>query len=208
MDYPYDVGAYSRKVTTFSAEAQRWFDRGLNWCFGYHHDEAAACFEKALLADPDCAMAHWGVAYAVGPNYNFPWDMQDPHIKTTTLARAYDATQKALALAAGVTAAERALIQALPARFPQREPIEDQNPWNDAFANAMRLAHRAHPRDLELRCVFVEAILNRTPWKMWDQRTGLPAEGAGTVEAQAVLEAGFRSVPGATSHPGMARQSG
>jgi hypothetical protein len=66
MDYPYDLGCYSRKVTTASAEAQRWFDRGLNWCFGYHHEEAAACFEKALAADPNCAMAHWGVGYAAG----------------------------------------------------------------------------------------------------------------------------------------------
>jgi hypothetical protein len=70
MDDPYDLGCYSRKVTTASAEAQRWFDRSLNWCFGYHHEEAVACFEKALAADPNCAMAHWGVGYAAGPNYN------------------------------------------------------------------------------------------------------------------------------------------
>src|SRR5580765_6366481 len=66
MDYPYDLGPYSRKITTTSADAQRWFDRGLNWCFGYHHEEAVACFEKALAADPSCAMAHWGVGYAAG----------------------------------------------------------------------------------------------------------------------------------------------
>ena len=52
MDYPYNLGSYGRKVTTASADAQRWFDRGLNWCFGYHHEEAVACFEKALAADP------------------------------------------------------------------------------------------------------------------------------------------------------------
>ena len=89
MDYPYDLGPYSRKVTTTSADAQRWFDRGLNWCFGYHHEEAVACFEKALEADPNCAMAHWGVAYAAGPNYNFPWEKQDPAGKAAALARAY-----------------------------------------------------------------------------------------------------------------------
>src|SRR5271157_3273784 len=66
MDYPYDLGPYSRSVTTTSADAQRWFDRGLNWCFGFHHEEAIACFEQALAADPDCAMAHWGVGYAAG----------------------------------------------------------------------------------------------------------------------------------------------
>ena len=48
MDYPYNLGPYSRTVTTTSADAQRWFDRGLNWCFGFHHEEAVACFEKAL----------------------------------------------------------------------------------------------------------------------------------------------------------------
>ena len=78
MDYPYDLGPYSRTVTTTSADAQRWFDRGLNWCFGFHHEEAIACFEKALEADPSCAMAHWGIGYAAGPNYNFPWEMRDP----------------------------------------------------------------------------------------------------------------------------------
>ncbi len=67
MDYPYDVGAHTRTVTTTSPEAQRWFDRGLNWCFGYHHEEAMVCFEKAIAADPGCAMAHWGVAYAASP---------------------------------------------------------------------------------------------------------------------------------------------
>ena len=125
MDYPYELGPYSRKVTTTSADAQRWFDRGLNWCFGYHHEEAVACFEKALAADPDCAMAHWGVGYAAGPNYNFPWELMDPAGKAAALARSYDAARAALALVGTVTAPERALIEALPARYPQRDPIED-----------------------------------------------------------------------------------
>ena len=98
MDYPYELGPYSRTVTTSSADAQRWFDRGLNWCFGYHHEEAVACFEKALSTDPNCAMAHWGVGYAAGPNYNFPWELMDPNGKAAALARAHDATRAALAL--------------------------------------------------------------------------------------------------------------
>jgi tetratricopeptide (TPR) repeat protein len=203
MDYPYDLGPYTRTVTTASADAQRWFDRGLNWCFGFHHEEAVACFEKALEADPSCAMAHWGVAYAAGPNYNYPWELQDQAGKAAALARCYDSTRTAIALVDDVTAPERALIQALPARFPQRETIEDQRPWNDAFTDAMRLVHRAHLNDLDIRCVFVEAILNRTPWKMWDVRTGTPAPGAGTPEARELLETAFREQPEAMSHPGL-----
>jgi tetratricopeptide (TPR) repeat protein len=77
-DYAYDLGAYQRPVTTRSPEAQTWFDRGLTWCYGFHHEEAIACFERALAADPDCAIAHWGIAYAIGPNYNKPWEAFDP----------------------------------------------------------------------------------------------------------------------------------
>jgi tetratricopeptide (TPR) repeat protein len=203
MDYPYDVGPYSRKVTTTSADAQRWFDRGLNWCFGYHHEEAIACFEKALAADRSCAMAHWGIGYAAGPNYNFPWELMDPAGRAAALARSYDAAHTALALAGSVTVAERALIEALPARYPQRDPIDDQRPWNYAFADAMRRAHQAHPNDLDVRAIFVEAILNRTPWSMWDLLTGEPAPGAGTLEARTVLESAFRDLPGAMDHPGL-----
>jgi tetratricopeptide (TPR) repeat protein len=203
MDYPYDLGPYTRKVTTASADAQRWFDRGLNWCYGYHHEEAIACFEKAIEADANCAMARWGVGYAAGPNYNFPWERQDPAGKAAALARAHDAARAAVALVDRVTAQERALIEALPARYPQRDPIDDQRPWNDAFADAMRRAHRAYPGDLDLRSIFAEAILNRTPWRMWDLHRGEPAPGAGTIEAREVLETAFRDLPGAMNHPGL-----
>ena len=72
-DYYY-LGSYSRAVTTRSAEAQLWFDRGLLWCYGYNHDESVACYRRALEFDPDCAMAYWGIAYASGCNYNKPWE--------------------------------------------------------------------------------------------------------------------------------------
>src|SRR5262245_19930646 len=69
MSY-FDLGPYSRTVTTSSSDAQLWFDRGLNWIFGFNHGEAIKCFQKALKHDPVCAMAHWGISYASGPNYN------------------------------------------------------------------------------------------------------------------------------------------
>ena len=74
----FDLGPYSRKVTTSSPGAQLWFDRGLNWLFGFNHYEAIKCFQKALGHDGECAMAHWGISYASGPNYNLPWVRYDP----------------------------------------------------------------------------------------------------------------------------------
>ena len=105
MDY-YDLGAYSRPITTKSAEAQVWFDRGLNWVFGFNHAEAIKCFGKAAEHDPGCAMAQWGIAYAAGPNYNLPWHFLDPGGRVQALAVAYDATHQALAVADGASAVE------------------------------------------------------------------------------------------------------
>ncbi len=202
MDY-YNLGSYSRPITTAAPEAQLWFDRGLNWLFGFNHGEAIACFQKALERDPACAMAHWGISYAAGPNYNLPWNRYDPAGKAAALAVAYDAMQGALAHAAGASPVEQALIRALPARYPQREPLDDQAPWDAAFADAMRQVFHAHRDDLEVRSVFAEAIMNLTPWKMWDLTTGGIAEGAGTTEAVAMLESAFRDLPAAWNHPGL-----
>lgn len=202
MSY-FDLGSYSRPVTTSSVEAQLWFDRGLNWTFGYNHDEAIACFEKAAAADPDCAMAYWGIAYAAGPNYNMPWHRFDEKGRAIALAKAYDATQQALAKAELASAPEQALIRALPARYPQRDVIKDQSPWNDAFADAMRAALKAHPDNLDVRAIFAEALLNRTPWQMWDLKTGTPAADASTLECEEVLEYALDGDPRAMQHPGL-----
>ncbi|MGI9401263.1 MAG: hypothetical protein ACR2O0_08425, partial [Rhizobiaceae bacterium] len=151
----YDIEVYSRKVTTSSPEAQKWFDRGLVWCFSYFHDEAIECFKRALEADPDCAMAHWGVAYATGPNYNMPWERRDENMQRDSLATCYDATQAALALVDRISLPEQDLIEALPKRFPKREPedIKVMRGWNDDFAQAMKAVHLKHADDLDLRSI-------------------------------------------------------
>ena len=202
MEY-YDLGPYRRAVTTDSDDAQVWFDRGLNWLFGYNHGEAVTCFSKALDADPGCAMAHWGVGYATGPNYNLPWHLYDPKGRAHALAAAYDAAQEALAHIDGVSPVERALIRALEARYPQRDPIDDLMPWNEDYTNVMREVLAEYPDDLEVQTVFVESIMNETPWKMWDLKTGGVAEGAGTAEAREILETAFRDTPESWDHPGL-----
>ena len=66
------MGEHTRKVTTEDALAQQYFDQGLNLSYGFNHDEAVRSFTEAARIDPDCAMAWWGKAYALGPNYNLP----------------------------------------------------------------------------------------------------------------------------------------
>ena len=62
MEPYFDTGPYKREITTKSREAEVWFNRGLNWCYAFHHKEALRCFEKMIKLDPDCAMGYWGVA--------------------------------------------------------------------------------------------------------------------------------------------------
>ena len=71
-DY-YNLGTHTRPITTDAPDAQVWFDRGLMWLYGYNHEEAVSCFRKAVELDEGCVMAHWGIAYGLGCNYNKEW---------------------------------------------------------------------------------------------------------------------------------------
>ncbi|MFE0873171.1 hypothetical protein [Streptomyces rochei] len=202
MDY-YDLGGHGRPVTTSSPEAQRWFDRGLVWTYAFHHEEAVNCFEAAAEADPDCAMAHWGIAYALGPNYNKPWEAFDAEELTRTVDRTHAAVERAHEKALRTaTPVERALIGALRARYPQSGAVADCSVWNAPYADRMRAVHELAPDDLDVAALYADALMNLTPWQLWDLRTGLPARGARTVEAKDVLDRAL-AAEGGPEHPGV-----
>ena len=200
-DY-FDLGDYSRAITTSEPDAQLWFDRGLNWCIGFNHDEAVACFRRALEYDAKCAMAWWGVAYASGCNYNKPWETFDEVELERSVATSYDAAQKAVTCCDTASAAEAALINALLCRYPDRSPCEDMAAWNDNYADAMRDVYKNFSEDADISAWFAEAIMNRTPWALWDLQSGQVADGADTAEAIAVLEEAMAR-PGGMAHPGL-----
>ena len=201
MEY-YDLGPYRRSVTTSSAEAQTWFDRGLSWTYAFHHEEAVSCFEEAAAADPDCAMAYWGIAYALGPNYNKPWEFFDDQDLARTVDRTHAAVELAHDKAANATPVERALIGALRARYPQAKPADDCSVWNAPYAESMRAVHELAPDDLDVVTLYADALMNLTPWQLWNLRTGEPAEGARTLEAKAVLDRALATDSG-RRHPGI-----
>ena len=200
-DY-YDLGSYSRTITTTSSEAQLWFDRGLVWCYGFNHEEAVRCFKKAVEADPDCTMAYWGIAYAAGPNYNKPWEAFDAADLTQSLREAYTATQAALIRKDSASSVEQGLIKALQHRYPSETAADNLDVWNDNYANAMRDVYNAFPNDLDVSSLFAEALMSRTPWALWDLKSGEVADGADTQEARAVLEQALEQ-EGGDAHPGL-----
>jgi len=197
-----DLGSWTRQVTTSSAVAQRWFTRGLLWTYAFNHEEAVECFERCIAADPGCALAYWGVAYALGPNYNKPWEAFDALELAQARSRAHAAVATAKAHLDGTVAVESALVDALACRYPDSDPTPDGAAWNRQYADAMRVVYLAHPDDLDVAALFADALMNLTPWALWNIATGEPAQDAATTEIRAVLERALATAEG-RAHPGV-----
>jgi tetratricopeptide (TPR) repeat protein len=169
------LGLHTRIITTTSPEAQKYFDQGLNFLFGFNHGAAIRAFQAAETIDPECAMAHWGVALACGPHINFP--MVPPP--------AVELAWKELALArehvAQTSAVEQALIEALSHRYADPQP-EDRGPLDQAYAGAMRSVWKAHSDDPDVGALFAEATMDLRPWDQWTHE-GQAQPGTGEILA-------------------------
>ncbi len=182
------LGDFGRKVTTTSLPAQRYFNQGLCWLYGFNHDEAIRSFHHATTLDPKCAMAWWGIAVASGPHIN------NPVVPAERAKTAWNALTKARSLAAGGTAIEQALIAALESRYADPQP-ENRKPLDEAYAAAMREVWKKHPTDADVGALFAEALMDLRPWDLWTP-AGVPQPG--TEEVVATLEAVLAQAP---NHP-------
>ena len=186
---PFDLGSYQRAVTTSSPGAQRAFNQGLIWAYAFNHDEAQRAFEEAVRLDPSCAMAHWGIALVNGPHINNPM-VDAQHAKA-----AWDALQQAQAKAVHASPVERALIEALAARYAWPQPA-DRAPLDAAYARAMAGVWKRFPGDADVATLYAEAMMDTRPWDQWTH-DGQPQPG--TAEVLAALEAAQAIAP---DHPG------
>ena len=175
---------WTHKVTTSSPEAQQYFDQGLRLIYGFNHDEASRSFKEAAQIDPNCAMAYWGVAFTLGPNYNLPTDPE-------RAKAAYEATQKAVALTPQVSEKERAYIEAIAKRYVA-DPNADRKALDLAFADAMREVTKRYPDDLDAATLFAESLMNLRPWDLWTA-DGEPQPG--TEELVSALESVLKRNP-------------
>lgn len=183
------LGKHHHPVSTRNELAQRFFDQGLTLLFAFNHDHAARSFRRAAELDPQLAMAQWGIALVLGPNYNLK------QIEPDQAKSANEALQRALALAAAAPEHERAYIEALAKRYSS-DPNADGAQLARAYSNAMRELSRRYPDDLDAATLFAESVMNQRPWKLWTA-DGTPAEG--TEEVVSVLESVLRRNP---EHPG------
>ena len=178
------LGNVHHPVSTKNKEAQQLFDQGLNFVYGFNHDEARRSFQRAAELDPKLAMAQWGVALTLGPNYNLPVDPERERA-------GYDAVQRAVALKENASEPERAYIDALVVRY-SNDPNVDLHALDHAYADAMRKLAARYPDDLDAATLFAESMMNLNPWKLWTP-DGKAAEG--TDEIVSTLESVLKRDP-------------
>jgi len=178
------MGDLHHPVSTKNADAQAFFDQGLRLIYAFNHDEAARSFQRAADLDPKLAMAYWGIAEAVGPNYNDPASEE-------RFKQAHEAIQKAVDLSAGASPAEQDYIKAMAKRFPA-DPKADLRKAAEEYHDAMREVAKKYPDDLDAATLFAESGMNLHPWGLWLQ-DGTPREG--TEEIVATLEGVIKRDP-------------
>lgn len=178
-------GNHHHPVSTKNAEAQRFFDQGLALIYGFNHEEAARSFQRAAELDPNLAMAWWGYALAVGPNYN------EATIDADRMKAAYDAMQKARTLESKASENERAYIAALAKRFTL-DANPDGKKLGADYARAMGELAKRYPDDLDAATLYADSLMALSPWQLWT-RDGRPT--ANTEEIVRVLESVLKRDP-------------
>src|SRR5260221_6697946 len=186
----FKLGTHSRKISTTSPEAQRWFDLGLNWCFGFNKNEGIRCFRRALEFDPSCVMAHWGIAYGSGPFYNLTWREHGAEEADAATRLGFEHIAAARAFSAKASELENRLVEAMARRIqkPHSVPGEEFDRWDDDYAAELRRISTHYPEDRDVMALFVEALITRTPRRLWDVKTGLPARNSDVIEALQVCD--------------------
>ena len=176
------VGAVHYPTSTKNPQAQQFFDQGMSYMYGFNHDAAIASFKRAAELDPNLAMAHWGIAYALGPNINL--DVDPDREK-----QAYDEVQ--LAKTKTGSAKERALIAALAKRY-SNGPNADLKKLAADYSAAMGALHQKYPADDDIATIYAESMMDLNPWKFWS-RDGKPAPR--TEKIVSVLESVLKRNP-------------
>jgi tetratricopeptide (TPR) repeat protein len=184
-----NLGTLSFKVGTRDANAQAYFDQGMRWAFAFNHAEAQRAFQAAQKADPKLAMAWWGEALVLGPNINAP-------MMPEALAPALAALARAVELAAGAPARDRALIAALQKRY-SADPKIERAALDVAFADAMKSVAAKYPADDTILTLYAESLMDTQPWDYWEAAGAKPKGRA--AEMLAALETVLARNP---DHPG------
>ena len=207
MNHPYDLGAYFKSINSASNEPETWLNRGMVWLFGFDLEMSFRCFKRATELNPNYAMAYWGMAYTSGIYYNKPWSRMQKDELVEKLQRTYHYSRQAKQKIDFASDWQAMMINALQARYQSPTPVDFANydRWNDDYADQMRRVYDAFPEHDDVSALFAEALMTRTPWALWNLRSGEPSDDSSTLEAIEVLEKAMTRIEKAKKvpHPGI-----
>jgi hypothetical protein len=181
-------GNYKWKISHASDSVQFYFNQGINMYYAFHDIEAIASFTKATRLGPDCAMAWYGKALALGPNINYPNGYRAP-------SGAYEAAVKSQQLSAQCTALEKDLINAIHQRYSADTTI-DVNKLKAKYADAMKLVYQKHKTNPEAVTLYGDALLLLHPWDLYEHDF---TPKRWTPQIRSIFEQALRLSP---KHPG------
>ena len=150
------LGTFTKPMSSKSKEAQAFFDQGFQMMYAFAKPEAVRSFREAWRRDPDCAICHWGEAWAWGSYLNAPMSSEEaPH--------AYAAARQALSLRDRASAKERALIDAMAVRYVETFDAAQRVAQDRAYAEAMEKVAARYPDDLEIATLYADALFLLEP---------------------------------------------
>lgn len=163
---------------TGSAEAQAWFDQGLNLLHDFWDYESMKAFEQGVRVDQNCAMCWWGLAQAEQARGK---DLE---------AYAKQALEKAKQLKGRISEPERLYIEAAQIEFTSK----GKRGANKQEIEILRKLVREEPHDTQARLSLALALEDGY------DKNGEPKKGE--QEAIRMLEGILRDVPNdsATNH--------
>jgi len=170
--------------TSCKPEAQKLFDRGMLYQHSFWYRASQKTFEEALKADPECAIAYWGIALSL---------LWNPHSAPAAknLAEGSAALAKGTSIGAK-TERERDYLTALGAMYADYDKVDHRTRLL-AYAKAMERLAARYPNDDEAQIHYALALNTSAPP---DDKTY-----ASQLKGAAILEVIAKRQP---QHPGVA----
>ncbi len=184
------TGTYSRKITTDSVLAQKFFDQGLRYAWAFHFPESIASYQQAAVHDPSHPMIYWGMAHAIGPNPNSRYSRMPDDPKGEGLK----AINKAVSLIENANPIEQEMITALHILY-DKESISDDNLRDIAYMEAADVLLQKYPSDPDIVSLYAESYMNIGRWDYWE-KDGTPKSA--TSKVANALESVLESSPNHT----------
>ena len=214
---PTDIAAQIRLKASSEPALQSRFVSGLLWIFGFHHEEALRHFRTLLEQDGTNLLGRWGLAYASAPFYNRPWSWFTEEQKIRVARLGYNCLHtefapeteadiiKSPVSTLNIDEHAHELTSALRLLFRSSEPVSDKTftGYQREYADRMLELAKQSPEHPDIVCLASEALLNCTPWQLWDIDQKQVAQHSRVEQALDLLQPWLIDAGAAGIHPGI-----